>query len=63
MTSDVNELQKLVIDMRNALQANQIFHTPLALRKNGKEWDEYQADAINRTKDCLAKTGHSMFIS
>ena len=51
------ELIKLVQDARLALLANGVFHTPVALRQSGQtEWNEYQIDAINRTKDFLAST-------
>lgn len=39
----------------DALQAQNVFHTPLALsRKKNREWDEYETDAIKRQKKCLA---------
>lgn len=39
----------------DALRANGVFHTPLALRrKGGKPWDEYEIDAIRRTRDAVA---------
>lgn len=44
-------------ELVEALRANLIFHTPLALLNNNKPWDEYQMDAINRTKEALAKVG------
>ena len=47
----------LIDEIVSALRSNGIFHTPLALQKNGQEWNEYQLDAINRTRDCLAKFG------
>jgi hypothetical protein len=52
----IKKLQKQLFDAHDALRANQVFHTPIAMRKNGNEWDEYQVDAINRTKECLEKT-------
>lgn len=50
-------------EMRAALQANGIFHTPIALRKNGGEWDEYQLDAISRTKKALSSTSGTGWLS
>lgn len=45
-------LQGLCEEMVKALKANGIFHTPIARRQlNG--WNEYQQDAIDRTRDCL----------
>ena len=40
-------------ELVDALQANQVFHTPIALRRRGGQWDEYELDAIQRTKDVL----------
>jgi mRNA degradation ribonuclease J1/J2 len=48
------ELSAAVVKMREALKANGVFHTPMALRKNGHDWDEYQIDAINRTREALS---------
>lgn len=38
----------------DALKANQVFHTPLAkgLRR-GRQWNEYEADAVDRTRRAL----------
>lgn len=47
------ERRKVEVAM-DALRANQVFHTPIALsRKLDRQWDEYEADAINRTKAAL----------
>lgn len=51
--SQRDSLKKQITGLREALQANGIFHTPIALRKNGASWDEYQLDAISRTKHAL----------
>lgn len=48
---------ELVSLLRDALLANQIFHTPIALRRRGGQWDEYEIDAINRTREALAAIG------
>lgn len=41
--------------LMDALRANQVFHTPIALRRKATgEWDEYEIDAISRTRDALA---------
>jgi hypothetical protein len=48
------ELIRLVETMRDALRANQVFHTPLARRRRGGEWSEYELDAIHRTRDAIA---------
>lgn len=37
----------------DALRANQVFHTPIALRRRGGQWDEYEMDAIKRTRAVL----------
>ena len=50
---DLPRLIRLVVEMKEALEANRIFHTPLELRKHGGKWDEYQLDAIHRTRDAL----------
>lgn len=47
--------KELIAEMRDALQANGVFHTPIHRRLLGREWDEYEADAIMRTKAALAK--------
>lgn len=40
--------------LEDALRANQVFHTPLQkARRPGKEWDEYEADAVKRTLEVL----------
>ena len=44
----------LVSQLVDALRANGVFHTPLALRRHGKPWDEYEMDAINRTREAIA---------
>lgn len=44
-----------VMAMVDALRANQVFHTPVALRRRGGQWDEYEIDAINRTREALAQ--------
>lgn len=52
-----SELLELINSARLALLANGVFHTPVALRKSGNaEWDEYQIDAINRTRNFLVST-------
>ena len=46
----------LLAQVRDALLANQVFHTPIALRRKGGElpqWDEYEYDAIRRTRETL----------
>lgn len=52
-----SELLDLINSARLALLANGVFHTPVALRKSGNaEWDQYQIDAIHRTRNFLAST-------
>lgn len=43
------------IDLADALRANAVFHTPVAKAKltSFGEWDDFQLDAVNRTKDAL----------
>lgn len=54
--ASILELKAKIRQLVEALQANQIFHTPLALsRKPGRKWDEYEIDAINRTRAALSK--------
>lgn len=55
---DLDRLVRLVAEMREALEANQVFHTPLELRKHGGEWNEYQLDAIHRTRDALINASY-----
>ena len=56
--NDITKLKEQLHEAKLALQANQVFHTPIALRKTGQEeWDEYQIDAINRTKEVLGSMG------
>jgi hypothetical protein len=42
-------------EMREALEANRIFHTPLVERalNDGGRWDSFQQDAIHRTDAIL----------
>ena len=49
----------LIKQLVNALKANGVFHTPIQLRKNGHPWDEYQIDAINRTREALNLAANS----
>lgn len=62
LKSDMPVLERLLLErdqlrqLRDALLANQVFHTPIALRRRGGEWDEYEIDAINRTREALAAT-------
>lgn len=50
----VVELQNDLAEAKLALRANQVFHTPVALRrKPDRQWDEYEMDAIKRTKAVL----------
>lgn len=55
---DLPRLVRLVVEMREALEANQVFHTPLELRKHGGEWNEYQWDAVRRTRDALVNASY-----
>ena len=55
---DLDRLVRLVVEMREALEANRVFHTPLELRKHGGEWNEYQRDAIYRTRDALINASY-----
>lgn len=54
---DIEKLKKLCEKQALALQANGIFHTPVAKSKltSFGDWDEYQLDAIDRTRDCQEK--------
>ncbi len=46
-----NSKDTKIKDLMDAVEANLVFHTPVALsRKPGRQWDEYEMDAINRTK-------------
>lgn len=56
--NEIIELKNLLKEAQDALRANQVFHTPIALRQNGKEWNEYQIDAINRTREVLSKINY-----
>ena len=50
---------ELLNQLRDALLANQVFQTPIANRRRG-QWDEYELDAIKRTREgleILAKFG------
>lgn len=49
-------LDAVISQLRDALLANQIFHTPIALRRRGGQWDEYEMDAIRRTREALASS-------
>lgn len=42
--------------LEEALSANRVFHTPIALRRRGGEWDEYELDAIRRTREEIGAT-------
>jgi len=53
-SSETQPLESLIRIMREALQANQVFHTPLERLRRHDEWDAYQQDAIKRTLDALA---------
>ena len=49
----------LLLAVRDALEANGVFHTPIALRRklavDGRcQWDEFEIDAITRTRETLA---------
>lgn len=44
----------LIEMLTDALQANGVFHTPIALRRRGGQWDDYELDAIRRTREALA---------
>jgi len=54
---NIEDLKKLCEEQHAALKANRIFHTPITKRilTNFGDWDEYQQDAISRTKDCITK--------
>lgn len=47
----------LVEELLDALKSNAVFHTPIALRRKLpiSEWDEYEADAISRTRAAIEK--------
>lgn len=50
------ELTNRLEAAREALEANRVFYTPIALsRKPGRAWDEYEIDAIERTKVALSQ--------
>lgn len=55
--ADLKTLSNLFVECVQALKANGVFHTPIALRRKrpDTEWNEYEMDAINRTKTALAK--------
>jgi len=55
---DLDRLVRLVVEMREALEANRVFHTPLELRKHGGEWNEYQLDAVHRTRHALVNASY-----
>ncbi len=55
----VDRLRRLVAEMRDALKANQVFHTPLELKKRGGQWNEFELDAVRRTRDALANATDS----
>lgn len=43
-------------ELADALEANKVFHTPIAKRrKPSKEWDDYENEAIIMTRAALAK--------
>lgn len=42
--------------LEEALSANRVFHTPIALRRRGGKWDEYELDAIRRTREEIGAT-------
>jgi hypothetical protein len=45
-----------ITELTEALEANQVFHTPIAKRrKPGGEWDEYESEAITMTLTALGK--------
>ena len=46
--------EELLRQLHDALLANQVFHTPVALRRRGGQWDEYELDAIKRTREALS---------
>lgn len=41
---------KMLID---AIKANQVFHTPYVMRCLGRDWNEYEIDAIKRSREAL----------
>lgn len=53
LRQQLRDRDNTIKEMREALQANQIFHTPIMRLKLGREWDEFESDAITRTKACL----------
>lgn len=53
MEPAAEKTKALIIELVEALQANGIFHTPIALRRRGCHWDEYEMDAINRTREAI----------
>jgi hypothetical protein len=54
-SAEVVALRKRIEGLSEALRANAVFHTPVAKAKltSFGEWDEYQRDAIDRTKEAL----------
>lgn len=57
-TTSLNSVvvSRLLEETREALRANQVFHTPVALRrKPSGQWDEFEQDAITRTRAALER--------
>lgn len=52
--ADHTPVQDVSSMVRDALMTNQVFHTPVALRRRGGQWDEYEQDAITRTREALS---------
>lgn len=53
--AEIQKLKDQLEEAKDALRANLIFHTPVMMRKLGRSWDEYEQDAINRTRKFLGK--------